>query len=309
MATKSSKYKEAMKRLYYTIRNNRIIYLNIVNSQQRKELKSFDIRINNTQKKVLNNLNSNGISVINFADLFDGGLLNEMSQWIVDNEKNLTTKHKKKFLLSYFGTTDRELLLDMTNPFVQFYLSKEILEITSVYLGYIPQLFEVYVEKTIPVGLENPTYSQNWHRDPEEKRTLKVFIYLSDVTDDAGPFTYVMGSAPTGSGKYKNLFPQKLPHGSYPSEVDVSSKIGLTNLLTATGIKGSIIFCDTSGLHRGGYAKSQHRIMATGFYPSKHYSEGSRFSVKKLDNISRTLISPLARKVLGISEKPELYLK
>jgi len=303
MATSSSKYKEIVKRMYYSVRNSRVVYLNIVNLQQKKALGTFDFKISDTQKKVLNDLNLNGVSVINFSDLLDESLLNNMSEWIVNNEKNLTTKHKKKFLLSYFGTENKELLLDVTNPFVRFYLSSEILEITSLYLGYIPQLFEVYVEKTIPVGLENPTYSQNWHRDPEEKRTLKVFVYLSDVTDDAGPFTYVMGSAPTGMGKYKKLFPQKLPHGSYPSEMDVSSKIGLTDLLTATGIKGSIIFCDTSGLHRGGYAKSQHRIMATGFYPSKHYSEGSRFSVNGLEKSARSLIVPLARKVLGISEK------
>jgi hypothetical protein len=303
MATSSSKYKEIVKRMYYSVRNSRVVYLNIVNLQQKKALGTFDFKISDTQKKVLNDLNLNGVSVINFSDLLDESLLNDMSEWIVNNEKNLTTKHKKKFLLSYFGTENKELLLDVTNPFVRFYLSSEILEITSLYLGYIPQLFEVYVEKTIPVGLENPTYSQNWHRDPEEKRTLKVFVYLSDVTDDAGPFTYVMGSAPTGMGKYKKLFPQKLPHGSYPSEMDVSSKIGLTDLLTATGIKGSIIFCDTSGLHRGGYAKSQHRIMATGFYPSKHYSEGSRFSVNGLEKSARSLIVPLARKVLGISEK------
>jgi hypothetical protein len=303
MATSSSKYKEIVKRMYYSVRNSRVVYLNIVNLQQKKALGTFDFKISDTQKKVLNDLNLNGVSVINFSDLLDESLLNNMSEWIVNNEKNLTTKHKKKFLLSYFGTENKELLLDVTNPFVRFYLSSEILEITSLYLGYIPQLFEVYVEKTIPVGLENPTYSQNWHRDPEEKRTLKVFVYLSDVTDDAGPFTYVMGSAPTGMGKYKKLFPQKLPHGSYPSEMDVSSKIGLDDLLTATGIKGSIIFCDTSGLHRGGYAKSQHRIMATGFYPSKHYSEGSRFSVNGLEKSARSLIVPLARKVLGISEK------
>jgi hypothetical protein len=303
MATSSSKYKEIVKRMYYSVRNSRVVYLNIVNLQQKKSLGTFDFKISDTQKKVLNDLNLNGVSVINFSDLLDESLLNDMSEWIVNNEKNLTTKHKKKFLLSYFGTENKELLLDVTNPFVRFYLSSEILEITSLYLGYIPQLFEVYVEKTIPVGLENPTYSQNWHRDPEEKRTLKVFVYLSDVTDDAGPFTYVMGSAPTGMGKYKKLFPQKLPHGSYPSEMDVSSKIGLADLLTATGIKGSIIFCDTSGLHRGGYAKSQHRIMATGFYPSKHYSESSRFSVNGLEKSARFLILPLARKVLGISEK------
>jgi ectoine hydroxylase-related dioxygenase (phytanoyl-CoA dioxygenase family) len=225
-----------------------------------------------------------------------------MLDWIVNNETNLTAKLKKKYLFSYFGTDNKDLVLDVSNPFVRFYLSNEVLQIVSIYLRYVPQLFEVYVEKTMPVGSETPSFSQNWHRDPEEKKTLKVFIYLSDVTEESGPFTYVLGSSPTGTGKHKNLFPQKLPHGSYPSEIDVSSKVKLEDLLIATGVQGSIIFCDTSGLHRGGYAKSDYRIMSTGFYPSKYYSERSRFSVKGLDNHSEATILPLARKVLGIDD-------
>ena len=120
MATSSSKYKEIVKRMYYSIRNSRVVYLNIVNLQQKKSLGTFDFKISDTQKKVLNDLNLNGVSVINFSDLLDESLLNDMSEWIVNNEKNLTTKHKKKFLLSYFGTENKELLLDVTNPFVRF---------------------------------------------------------------------------------------------------------------------------------------------------------------------------------------------
>lgn len=301
MATKSTFAAEICKNLYYSIRNNNFVYLNIVNSKEKKALESFKFDINEKQRQVLKDLNLTGISRIKFTDLFNESVLNTMLDWIITNEKSLTPKHKKKFLLSYFGTDNKELALDLSNPFVKFYLSDEILKIASTYLGYIPQLFEVYVEKTIPVGNESPTYSQNWHRDPEEKRTLKVFIYLSDVTEEAGPFTYLTGSTPTGKGRYKNMFRQKLPHGSYPSEKDVSNKVNLSDLLVCAGNKGSIIFCDTSGLHRGGYAKSQNRIMSTGFYPSKHYSERARFSVKGLENVSKTVISPLARKVLGIN--------
>ena len=301
MATKSDSYtKELLKRLYFSIRNNKFVYQNVVNLKQKKSLSSFDFHTSDVQKRILNDLEIKGISIVRFTDLFDSSVLNEMLDWIVNNETNLTAKLKKKYLYSYFGTDDKDLALDVSNPFVRFYLSDKVLEIASIYLNYIPQLFEVYVEKTMPVGSDTPSHSQNWHRDPEEKRTLKVFIYLSDVNEESGPFTYVLGSSPTGTGKYKNLFPQKLPHGSYPSEKDVASEANSKDLLIATGLQGSIIFCDTSGLHRGGYARSEYRIMSTGFYPSKHYSEHPRFSVKDLGHLSKTTISPLARKVLGI---------
>lgn len=300
MATRSTFIKEFIKKFYYKIRNSSFVYVNIVNSQQKKEFASLKLDFNSTQQLVLRDLNLSGISVINIEELFDINVLNEMTEWISKNEKNLKIKAKKKFLQSYFGTEDSELLLDLTNPFVKFYTSDEILKIVTAYLGYIPQLFEIYVEKTTPVGEESASYSQNWHRDPEEKRTLKVFIYLSDVTLEAGPFTYLVGSTPTGRGRYRKLFPQKLPHGSYPSESSVLGKIDPDDLLVVSGVQGSVIFCDTSGLHRGGYAKSQHRIMSTGFYPSKNYSESPRFSVKGLENVSGIDLQPLARKVLGI---------
>ena len=250
---------------------------------------------------MLNDLNTKGICTINFSDLFQKPALDDMAAWIVDNESKLTQKPKKKYLFSYFGTNDGELPLDLSNPFVKFYLSTEILEIASSYLGYIPQLFEVYVEKTIPIGVEEPTHSQNWHRDPEEKRTLKVFIYLSDVTKEAGPFTYVEGSSPTGNGKYRSLFPQKLPDGSYPTETQLSSLIDSSDLFVATGAQGSIIFCDTAGLHRGGYAKNRHRIMSTGYFPSKYFSESPRFSTNGIDTNYKTTLPLLATKVLGIN--------
>ncbi len=300
MATQSIGYKKAFKRIYFSFRNSRLIYLHVVNLKQKRDLRLLKFDFSDTQERVLKELNTTGISVINFTELFDKSFLEEMNIWIGDNEEKLIQKPKKKFLFSYFGTNNKELVLDLSNPFVRFYLSNNLLEIATNYLGYVPQLFEVYVEKTIPVGDEAPAHSQNWHRDPEEKRTLKIFLYLSDVTTESGPFTYIKGSSPTSKGKYRNLYPQKLPDGSYPSEIQISNKINKSDLFVATGNQGSIIFCDTAGLHRGGYAKSHHRIMATGYFPSKHYSESPRFSTKGLELNSKVMITLLAKKVLGI---------
>jgi hypothetical protein len=256
--------------------------------------------LNTTQTKVLEDLRSNGISIVDFIDLCDWDIFNAMNKFIEDNEKNLETKSKKKFLQSYFGSDKSELVLDFSNPFVKFYLSKEVLEIVSTYLGYIPQIYEIYVEKTLPVGEAEKVFSQNWHRDPEEKRTLKVFLYLSDVTEQAGPFTYLQGSAPTGLGKYKNIFRQQLPRGSYPNEIDLIKKVNDKDFLVATGKKGTIIFCDTAGLHRGGYAKSQPRIMATAFFPSKAYTLPCRLSYSKTEKLPANLFSNIASKVLDL---------
>lgn len=59
---------------------------------------------------------------------------------------------------------------------------------------------ESYIK--VPVAYGYPTFahhiaanshkrSGNWHRDREDRRMMKIGIYLSDVNEDSGPFQYV----------------------------------------------------------------------------------------------------------------------
>ena len=51
--------------------------------------------------------------------------------------------------------------------------------------------------------------SQLWHRDPaNDEHLLKVFVYLTDVDEGAGPFMYAAGTHPEGDVKQQ---PQSHP--------------------------------------------------------------------------------------------------
>jgi ectoine hydroxylase-related dioxygenase (phytanoyl-CoA dioxygenase family) len=132
---------------------------------------------------------------------------------------------------------------------------------------------------TLPVGESAPVQSQRWHRDPEEKKICKVFIYLNDVDENTGPFTFVLGSQ--YGGKYGHLFPQKTPEGSYPNEEILLKKIDPRDIKLMTAPKGTVIFCDTSGLHRGGYAKTKERLMFTAFFSAPTNSEKPWYKISK----------------------------
>jgi hypothetical protein len=67
-------------------------------------------------------------------------------------------------------------------------------------------------------------------------------------------------------------------------------------MVTALGKAGTVIFCDTAGLHKGGLSYSGERIMATGFYPSKHWSEKSFLEVPK--SFDKKQVESLAYQVL-----------
>lgn len=288
MSTKSTNlFIEKFKLYYFPFRNSLLVYKYVVNfiyvikwANLRSKHKALNSPIS---ARIIRDLNSQGIAFAKLDEIFPKeNFLKTMQSWVAANEKNLRSKSKKKFLLSYFHREDNIVELDLRNPFFSFYLSNEIIYLVSSYLGYIPQFNYLLVEKTIPIEKDSQsTFSQNWHRDPEEKKTLKVFIYLNEVTIDNGPFVYIKKSQPSGKGVLTKVAPQILPYGSYPEESLISSLVKDEDLVTAVGKAGTVIFCDTAGLHRGGLSFSGERIMATGFYPSKNWSEDPLLEVPK----------------------------
>ena len=303
MGTKSSNsFVENFKLFYYPFRNSVFIYkyiLNLTDVLRWIVLKSKNSSLNSSiNQKIIDDLKSQGIAFTNLDEIFPNeNFLVRMQQWIASNENNLRSKPKKKFLLSYFDRDDNIVEIDTSNPFFNFYLSNKILFLVSSYLGYVPQLNYLLVEKTIPIEKDaESSYSQNWHRDPEEKRTIKVFVYINEVSKDNGPFVYIKKSQPTGKGTLSKFAPQKLPYGSYPEANLVSSLTQDKDIVIAVGKPGTVIFCDTAGLHRGGLSFSGERIMSTGFYPSKKWSEKSQLSLP--EEFDRTELNSFAIQVI-----------
>lgn len=293
------KMPSVLARIKFKVRNNQFIYRYILNHKYRV---SKHILIQNDKlDKIISELFECGISIRKIEDVIgeDRGLeiLEKSLNWIKLNEKNLERNKIKKFLWTYFPTESNSEL-DLSNPITKFYLSSEVLYVASKYLGYIPQLNEVTIQKTTVVESKDPIQSQKWHRDPQEMRTFKVFLYLSDVDEDSGPFIYLKGSSPTSKGKFSKLFPQIKPKGSYPEASVIEKLLSLEDIFTAKGSLGTVIFCDTAGIHKGGFAKLGERIMATGFYPSFKFTAGRNFKLKESSVALNRHLDPLAKKVL-----------
>lgn len=293
---------------FYLIRNQRFIFRWITNLKYTLMYLIFvKNRSNNLiedqiRKKILSDLRQNGIAFSTIDEFFPQiDFLDQMKAWIDRNNKNLVYKEKKEFLMSYHGNADSILDLDSNNPFINFYLSVPILRIVCDYLGYIPQLNYLTIEKTLVMKESSPVHSQKWHRDPEEQKMIKVFIYLNDVNENNGPFFYINGSQPSSKSKFRNIAPQYLPKGSYPDEVKVMEAIQPEAIVCAKGKVGTLIFCDTAGLHRGGFAVDGERIMSTAFFPSRKWSAPALLRKSKTYQFNYN--SSLAKKILQNSFK------
>jgi hypothetical protein len=163
---------------------------------------------------------------------------------------------------------EEDMTLELSNPFMRLALSDEVLSVINGYMGMLAKFFFSALDLTLTVP-ENAERlrSQNWHRDPDDKKMVKMFLYLSDVDEGSGPFTYIHGSH--FGGKWERVFPQDPPKGSYPETEEVTRRIPQEDVFIATGKAGSVIFADTAGLHRGGYAHTRERLMFTAEYSSK----------------------------------------
>ncbi len=170
---------------------------------------------------------------------------------------------RKFFLVNLW---DGPSVLDLSHPFLRFSLADPVLRIVGAYLGMVPKFRFWHLEATIPAGRVGPLGSQRWHRDPEDRKLVKVFLYLNDVDESAGPFTYLAASH--ASGRWRGLFPLAPPRGSLPMPPDEDQYIPREDVRAFSGRAGTIIFCDTTGLHRGGLARERPRLMYTSVYTS-----------------------------------------
>jgi hypothetical protein len=150
------------------------------------------------------------------------------------------------------------------SPLLKAALDQKLLEIVAAYLGLWPSLHSIGGWLNYPTTAPAPS-SQLWHHDPEDLKIIKVFIYLADVNEENGPFTYIPGTHPFGAnvaeaekyGKQERLVDDQIGGVFSPHLWRV-----------CTGPANTMILADTLGYHRGGKPSAGTRILVTFTYTS-----------------------------------------
>jgi hypothetical protein len=159
---------------------------------------------------------------------------------------------------AFMGRRYKKDPLTLESPWLELAASSRMLDIVNTYLGMWSKLSYADQWYSPPRGSEaDRVGSMRWHRDYNDQHLVKVFVYLVDVDEGTGPLEYIPGSARQGPFSHEWAW---APLGeSYPPEEEFSQRIPDSAVKTFTGPAGSIIFADTSGFHRGGYAKEKAR--------------------------------------------------
>src|SRR3990172_300126 len=175
-----------------------------------------------------------------------------------------TTIGEKTFLYKLLGD---QPTLNLSSIYARVALHKALLQTANRYFGMLTRLRYYNVWRTFS-GNGIARESQLWHRDRDDLQIVKVFLYLSDVNDGAGPFTYAPRTHICGS---RSVEPAGFYEGHVRRSTDdqMDAVVPRNDWVVASGTPGTIVFADTSGLHKGGLALMSDRLMFTCMYVSK----------------------------------------
>jgi hypothetical protein len=126
------------------------------------------------------------------------------------------------------------------------------IEIATQYFGCLPTISSVGIRWSLPGDREQAT-TQKFHRDLDDWRCLKFFVYLTDVDLTSGPHHYVPGSQRTAA----SLFARPIGHDY------IDRTFGLDNIRPVTGPAGTAFMVDVNGIHAGPIPTRRPRLMLT----------------------------------------------
>jgi hypothetical protein len=134
-------------------------------------------------------------------------------------------------------------------------LADRILDIVEAYLG-LPAAYDM-LNFFYTVADGRQVAARKWHRDVEDRRMVKVIVYLHDVDLDAGPLEILHRSFPgcqhVKGGNFPVLTQEML-------EERLGAPLAAGDVTACTGKAGSVIFADVARhYHRGRPATARDR--------------------------------------------------
>ncbi|MFW9263200.1 phytanoyl-CoA dioxygenase [Nostoc sp. CALU 546] len=198
-------------------------------------------------RNILNALKKDGVYVTTLADLG----LNSTSELLkaayhqLSQMENPNNDHLDERLPQIYTVTGLP-------EFYAWGIEKRLVNIIENYIGLPIAFHGVHLRKDFKSKHQFGTLL--WHSDAEDRRIIKIFIYLNDVEEKTGPFEYIPRSlTPLFSWKYFQLY-YKLYKSRYMGidDEEVKAVIPKSAWKSCPGPAGTVIIVDTkNALHHG----------------------------------------------------------
>ncbi len=250
------------------------------NRRSRSRFRAHSPQLDDVQSRIVDAVDAEGFTVLPFTELFpDPAVWTELADvaghFVEGTKRGLEAEESggegalrrragKEFVVRRYSYG---VDVSLDDPWFRLGISRRMLDLANTYLDMWSKLEYLDLWYSVPQPPDaQRVSSQRWHRDYNDRHLLKAFLYLVDVDESMGPFQYVPGSA--GSGPYAKEWPWRPLGDNYPGDDELTARIPGSSVETFTGPAGTMVFCNTSGFHRGGLSTSDPRVLATWTYSS-----------------------------------------
>jgi hypothetical protein len=205
-------------------------------------------------RQILNALKKDGVCVTTLADLG----LNSSSELLkaayhqlsqMENPNNDHLDEKLPQISTVTGLPE----------FYAWGKEKRLFNIIENYIGLPVAFHGVHLRKDFPSKHQFGTLL--WHSDAEDRRIIKIFVYLNDVEEKTGPFEYIPRSLTSlFSWNYFRLY-YKLFKSNYMGidDEEVTPVIPKSAWKSCPGAAGTVIIVDTKNTLHHGTVRTEQR--------------------------------------------------
>lgn len=277
----------ATRHLAGALRQSEFYWRYVANCKPWGEYQLDRTSLNDTQRLLLRDLRRDGIALTTVKELMREVSLFEQLEtavWTLERTTLSGDVHRaregaetpgfKTYLIELLGPCP---VLDPNDIFVRFALQQAVLNLVNGYFGMYTRLRAFNIWHNF-ASKKDPRNSQLWHRDPEDHYILKMFVYLTDVNEESGPLIYAPGTHAQGSIKSApESFKDSETTARRSNDAQMSAVVPKDRWITAVGPKGTVVFADTRGYHKGGFVREGNRIVYNAMFTSQASTRGEYF--------------------------------
>lgn len=175
------------------------------------------------------------------------------------------------------GTADRPAypqIFTVTDlpEFTQWATEPQLLSIIENYIG-VPIAFQgIHLRRDF--ANETPVTTELWHRDKEDRHLIKIFLYLTDVKEENGPFEYVPANKMTfwqGCLTQLGVSLQRIrnPEKFGVADSQMATIVPPSEWKQCAGPAGTVIFADAAKIFHHGKTRKEGRFALFFVYTAK----------------------------------------
>lgn len=274
--------------------------------------------------RVACDLDANGIAFANFTEFFSSDFLAQLHaafDGFRDEFHRANPAPKLKGKAVFLDVIHKSHTFCRNDVVSDYLADQQFAAIAAAYMNMVPRYVGSSFWHTKPAPGSRQD-SQLWHRDYNDRRLVKVFLYLNDVGPDNGYFEYATGTHIKGPYGHKFDLIGSDGYRAYPDQDEIGAIIKGFPIIQLNAVPksemsgaaapwhkkpsvvqcqapaGTLIFADTFGVHRGGFVKANYRDLIMNTYSTNFNVHKPHFAVNA---DFATGLSPFMKMVFGVA--------